>query len=249
MHTKMRLMIGLVILIMLASACAGVAASPTATPQPTTMSMDSMSGMGSEMSTNDFAPLVRGFYEGGEVLFIHTEASDPDVATMLTEMMDGPLVVLAPQLAGAPESLLVNVYVFTNGLEGGGPFGFQSDIFDAVPGDEGYRPLRAVNLVEWGEGVEARELRSVSELKAAEDKGDVTIRQPGIVVNMPILVCGGCEKTVQFTLKQVLGVQQVEASHKPQLIKLTFDSQVLDLERVRQEFDWIGYHVAEVEAT
>jgi len=191
MNRKIRLLTALLFLVVLATACTGIAASPTATPQPTATSMDSMSGMGSDRSTNDFAPLVRGFYEGDEVLFIHTEASDPDVAQMLTEMMAGPLVVLVPQLAEAPESLLAKVYVFTNGLEGGGPFGFQADIFDAVPGDEGYRPLRAVNLIEWHEGVEARELRSVSDLKAAEEKGEVTISQPGLVVNMPILVWPG----------------------------------------------------------
>jgi hypothetical protein len=147
-----------------------------------------MAGMGSDKSTNDFAPLVKGFYEGGEMLFIHTEASDPDVAAMLTEMMGGPLVVLTPELAQAPPALLANVYVFTNGIRGHGPFGFQADIFDTVPGDEGYRPLRAVNLVTWQEGAEARELRSVLDLKAAEEKGEITITQPGIVVNMPILV-------------------------------------------------------------
>lgn len=188
MNRKTYWLVGLLFFVSLATACTGVATSPTATPQPTSTSMDSMSGMGAEMSTNDFAPLVTGFYEGGEVLFIHTEASDPDVATMLTEMMDGPLVVLVPELGQASESLLANVFVFTNGIEGHGPFGFQSDIFDAVPSDEGYRPLRAVNLVEWREGVETRELRSVSELKAAEEKGEVTITRPGIVVNMPILV-------------------------------------------------------------
>lgn len=188
MGRKIRLLTALLFLVVMATACTGIAANPTATPQPTTMRMDSPSEMGSDRSTNDFAPLVKGFYEGGEVLFIHTEASDPDVAKILTEMMAGPLVVLVPQLAEAPEPLLANVYVFTNGIEGDGPFGFQADIFDAVPGDEDYRPLRAVNLVEWNEGVEARELRSVSELKAVEEKAEVTINQPGIVVNMPVLV-------------------------------------------------------------
>ena len=188
MNRKTYLLAGLMFLVVLATACAGITASPTTTPQPTAMSMDSMAGMGSDKSTNDFAPLVMGFYEGGEVLFIHTEASDPDVVTMLTEMMGGPLVVLTPELAQAPPALLANVYVFTNGIDGHGPFGFQADIFDAVPGDEGYRPLRAVNLVAWKEGAEARELRSVSDLKAAEEKGEVAITRPGIVVNMPILV-------------------------------------------------------------
>jgi hypothetical protein len=127
-----------------------------------------------------------GYYNGGEVLFIHTEASDPDVADMLTDMM-GPQVVLAPELAQAPESLLANVYVYTNGIQGMGPFGFQPDVFDSVPGEGSYRPLRAVNLVTWQEGVTARELRSVEEIQSAEGDGEVSIARPGIVVNMPIL--------------------------------------------------------------
>jgi hypothetical protein len=136
--------------------------------------------------STDLAPLVTGFYNGEEVLFIHTEASDPDVAKMLTDMM-GPHVVLVPELAQAPEPLLANVYVFTNGVQGMGPFGFQPDVFDSVPGEEGYRPLRTVSLVTWQEGATPRELRSVEEIQAAEAAGEVAISLPDIVVNMPIL--------------------------------------------------------------
>jgi hypothetical protein len=149
-----------------------------------------MGGMAGPLQSMDMVPPVKGYYAGEEILFIHTEASDPQVADMLTMMM-GPQVVLMPRLAEAPESLLANLYVFTNGLQGGGPFGFQPDVFDAVPGDEGYSPLRAINLVAWEEGVTARELRSVEEVKAAESKGEVTIKQPGIVVNMPVLTWPG----------------------------------------------------------
>jgi len=41
------------------------------------------------------------------------------------------------------------------------------------------------------EGVEARELRSLAEVQAAASAGEVAITQPGIVVNMPILVWPG----------------------------------------------------------
>ncbi len=149
-----------------------------------------MGGMAGPLQSMDMVPPVKGYYAGEEILFIHTEASDPDVANMLTMMM-GPQVVLMPRLAETPESLLANLYVFTNGLQGGGPFGFQPDVFDAVPGDEGYSPLRAINLVAWEEGVTPRELRTVEEVKAAESKGEVTIKRPGIVVNMPVLTWPG----------------------------------------------------------
>lgn len=145
----------------------------------------------SSTSTQDFAPLVSGIYKGGEVLFIHTEASDPNVVAMLTEMMGGPEVVLVPELANASADLLATVYVFTNGIKGHGPFGFQQDIFDSVPGNPSYRPLRAVYLVKWNPEAFPRELRSVAELVAAETNGEVTITESGVVVNMPILLWPG----------------------------------------------------------
>ena len=142
--------------------------------------------MGTGLVSMDFTPPVRGLYEGEEIIFIHTEASDPDIAAILTEMM-GPEVIVMPSLADTPESLLANVYVFTNGIEGGGPLGFQPDLFDAVPGDENYSPLRALNLVTWSDGIEPRLLDSLAEFEAALANGEITIEQPGIVINMPIL--------------------------------------------------------------
>ena len=180
---KIALVYGL--LGVLVAACSGLSAqppSPTATP--------AMGAMASVAGSTDYAPLVRGYYGGEQVLFIHTEASDPQVAEMLTTMM-GPQVVLVPELARAPASLLANVYVFTNGVSGDGPFGFQPDIFDSVPGDARYRPLREIHLVEWIASATAVELRSIDELRAAEARNDLTIRVTGIVVNMPILAWPG----------------------------------------------------------
>jgi hypothetical protein len=53
-----------------------------------------------------------------------TEASDPKVAKLLTNMMGSP-VLTVPSLANASESMLANVYVFKNGVKGKRPFGFQ----------------------------------------------------------------------------------------------------------------------------
>ncbi len=191
MDRMLRLIAGVTALTCLGAACSPVPTTPvvhpTATLQPTVAGMGGMTG---SVQPADMTPAVRGWYNGEEILFIHTEASDQQVADMLTRMM-GPQVVLVPRLAQTPESLLAKVYVFTNGIKGGGPFGFQPDVFDSVPGDEGYSPLRAINLVTWKEGLAAVELHSVEEVKAAESRGEVTIVQPGIVVNMPILTWPG----------------------------------------------------------
>jgi hypothetical protein len=136
-------------------------------------------------------PPVKGYIEGKEIRFIHTEASDPKVAGLLTEMMGSPVLVV-PSLAQAPESTVATVYVFTNGVKRGeGPFKFQSDVFDNPPGTAGYTPLRVVHLVAWKNERAARELRTAAEVKAAETAGELKIERSGIVVNMPMLTWPG----------------------------------------------------------
>lgn len=135
-------------------------------------------------------PPVRAYADGKEIRFIHTEASDPKVAELLTRMMKSPVLVV-PQLAQAPEGVLATVYVFKNGVKGGGPFGFQPDVFEKPPGVQGYSPLRALHLVTWKNEQSARLLKSAAEVKEAEAKGEVTIERPGVVVNMPMLTWPG----------------------------------------------------------
>lgn len=135
-------------------------------------------------------PPVRGYLEGQEIQFIHTEASDTKVAEILTRMMGSPILVV-PALAQAPEALLSTVYVFKNGVRGEGPFKFQPDVFDNPPGAPGYRPLRAVHLVTWKNERAARLLKSATEVKEAEAKGEVSIERPGVVVNMPLVTWPG----------------------------------------------------------
>ncbi|MGH7771951.1 MAG: DUF7482 domain-containing protein [Candidatus Binatia bacterium] len=135
-------------------------------------------------------PPVKGYMNGKEIHFIHTEASDPKVVEMLTRMMGSP-VLLVPSLVQAPQSMVATVYVFKNGVKGEGPFGYQSDVFDNPPGTNGYSPLRDVNLVTWKDERSARLLKSAAEVRDALRKGEVTIERPGVVVNMPLLTWQG----------------------------------------------------------
>jgi hypothetical protein len=174
-------------LLLVVAACSSESAPAAPSPADTSMAVaPSMGSMAPMAQSQDLAPGVKGYAKGGEVLFLHTEASDPQVAAMLTRMM-GPQVVEVPRLAQVPEAVLGKVYVFTNGLSGGGPLGFQQDVFDSVPGDADYTPLRAIHLVSWKAGAVPRELRSAEEVRGAEVQGQVTITRTGAVVNMPVL--------------------------------------------------------------
>lgn len=138
-------------------------------------------------------PAGKAWADGKEIYFVHTEASDPGVAETLTNMMESP-VILVPSLADVPAESLANVYVFTNGIAGDGPFGFQADVFDNPPGSDGYTPLRRLNVVTWTDESAARELIHVDDVLAAEAAGELTIEQPGVVINMPFVVWDGGQR-------------------------------------------------------
>ncbi len=135
-------------------------------------------------------PPVNGYLDGQEIKFMHTEVSDPKIARILTDMISSP-VFTVPSLAQVPEAALARVYVFANGLKDGGPLKFQRDIFNSPPETLGYSPLRRIMLVTWKDGARPRILKSVAELKDAESKGQLTIKDSGAVVNIPLLTWPG----------------------------------------------------------
>lgn len=154
---------------------------PAETPMP------DMPGMGAGMMAD--APVIPAgvaYAEGETIRFIHTEVSDPDIARLLTDMMDSAVLVV-PSLADAPDSALAVVYVFTNGPVGMGPLGFQPDVFDNPPGTPGYTPLRRIHLVTWADTATAVELKSAADVQAAIAAGQLIEETPGAVVNMPFV--------------------------------------------------------------
>lgn len=136
-------------------------------------------------------PLVDGYYDGKRVYFIHTEVSDPQMAGMMTSMVNFPTLHV-PALKDISEKT-GKVYVFTNGVPGmgpygGGPFMFQIDIFDSVPGKDGYSQFRVPHLVTWNTDANPKVLTSEKELLEAQQKGELVIEPTDKIVNAPIVV-------------------------------------------------------------
>jgi hypothetical protein len=183
------IILGLVLTSLIVAGCAGTAATPA--PAPTAAPNTGMSGgMAMDMKAPAAVPAGKAYAEGQDIYFMHTEVSDEGVAKILSNMMSSPVLVV-PSLAKASDEMLADVYVFTNGLKGMGPLGFQPDVFDNPPGTDGYRPLRRLILLTWKDEKTARELKSLAEVKAALDKGELTSEQPGVVVNMPFVTWPG----------------------------------------------------------
>lgn len=148
---------------------------------------DSMSGMdGMMLDMEAMPPPVKGFAQEEKIHFIHTEASDKKIAGMLEDMMGSP-VFTVQSLAEVSEEALANVYVFKNGVEGDGPFGFQPDVLDHPPETEDYSPLRELNVVTWKDAESAETLKSAAQVKEAREEGKLTVKQPGVVINMPMV--------------------------------------------------------------
>ncbi len=154
-----------------------------------------MDGMGGMAVPDDVPrlPAVKAYYEGEEVFFVHPEASDEETADLLTDMMASPVLVV-PELEQVPDEALSKVYVFTNGIRGDGPLGFQPDVFDSAPGDENYSPLRRLYLVTWNNEVEAREIKTLRGVMEAQESGEVKIEAQDTVINEPFLTWPGGQR-------------------------------------------------------
>lgn len=150
-------------------------------------------------------PVINGYYEGDEAWFIHTDTSEEMMAEMMTEMINYP-TYHTPQLAEAVDpDEAAPLYVFTNGIDhsdkepwGGGPFNYQIDVLDSIPGDDTYTALRTPHRVTWDEEASPEILRSEAEVLDAEEAGEVTIEQTDVIVTAPVVSWPGSPETVHM---------------------------------------------------
>jgi hypothetical protein len=60
-------------------------------------------------------------------------------------------------------------------------------VANVVPGDKDYSPLWQTNFVKWNNNTTARELKSLEEILAAQNNGELTITETNIIVNSPAI--------------------------------------------------------------
>lgn len=62
-------------------------------------------------------------------------------------------------------------------------------------------------------------------------------------VEIPVqgMTCGGCERSVQAALGQLEGVSGAEADHTTGRVRVSFDSEQIDEERLRTQIEEAGY--------
>jgi copper chaperone CopZ len=57
------------------------------------------------------------------------------------------------------------------------------------------------------------------------------------------MTCTGCENAVKRVLKQLNGVEDVDASHKEGTVEVTYDGDKTSVDAFKQKIEAIGYHV------
>ncbi len=136
-------------------------------------------------------PLVRGLYDGKDILLITTEVSDKAMKDQIGNFTGFPVNYDA-NLTKISQGI-GNLWIFKNGIKGPGFMGFQASVVDSIPGDPGYTPLWKVSIVEWktNSGITPTILGSDDAIGAAQSKGQITITPTNVVVNCPILQWGG----------------------------------------------------------
>jgi hypothetical protein len=129
-------------------------------------------------------PISKGYIDGNIAYFIATDSSDKHAVSSITNNTGFPMNY-SPLLNSTPQSIRGQGYVFLNGVQGGAPGGFQLPVANAVPGDVDYSPLWQTNFVKWNDNATARELKSVEEIVAAQNNGELNITETNIIVNSP----------------------------------------------------------------
>ena len=124
----------------------------------------------------------RGFGpDGSTIYYIATDASAKEVADMLGVIH---VEKIGKTLASAASS---DLYVFTNGIMGSGPAGFQASIGSTQDGDEFYSPFWRIQMATWADAEAAPFLSTTAEITEAASNDDLTTTLGGFVVNCPFV--------------------------------------------------------------
>lgn len=125
----------------------------------------------------------RGWGPDGKTIYYIVTDATPE---MPADMMGVPLVQADERLAQTP--VAVDLFQFTNGIEGSGPMGFQAGIGGANPTDENYSPMWKISFIEWEDPTNARLLETLADINITGAEGMITVTpaMEGLhVVNCP----------------------------------------------------------------
>ena len=132
-------------------------------------------------------PMHKGIYNGHEIFYIITDASDKDYVNTISENQKWD-IQLSTIINDMPENNLQKLFIFKNGIQGDGIFGFQNEIFSSTPKQSDYTALGSIIEVTWKTGQKEIVFESASEVIAAEKSGRIKFNETNVIVNSPQIV-------------------------------------------------------------
>jgi plastocyanin len=128
----------------------------------------------------------RGFApDGSTIYYIATDASVIQVA------QDLGVIFVNKTGATLQSGASSDLYVFTNGIKGTGPMGFQASIASTNVGDAGYSPLWRIQAVSWKDPSQAEFLTKAEQIISSGSEGSLGIKIAGVIVNCPFVDVDG----------------------------------------------------------
>lgn len=139
--------------------------------------------------------LQKGVADGNDVYFIRTDTSDEAFAASEE-------LVWAPKLAGLTAmDLTKDAFLVSGGTSE------QAVVLSSEPGRPGFTPAWRINRVKWTGS--PRTLRSVGDVEAAADAGEVRVERTEIVLNGAVVKWSGGEMPVDDERREYLGPGQL----------------------------------------
>jgi hypothetical protein len=139
------------------------------------LSIDTMKNQVTFVGHRGFAP------DGSTIYYIATDASVKEVADELG-------VVFVNKTGSALKSgASSDLFVFTNGIKGTGPMGFQASIASTNAGEDAYSPLWRIQATTWKDPSQAQFLKTAKEVSTSASGGKLTIDIAGAIVNCPFV--------------------------------------------------------------
>lgn len=134
-------------------------------------------------------PLLQGWHDGEEVLYITTDVSDRAIAKAKNANYAPRLRDAVPNYPKPPQvkTALERVYDFPNHEQDKGVFASVPKPLGPESRDRHYSPLWLMYTVVWNDPSKARELKSEEAIFVAEDQGLVTITRTNVVLNCPVI--------------------------------------------------------------
>ncbi len=134
-------------------------------------------------------PLLHGWHDDKEVLYITTDVSDQAVAKAKNANYAPRLRDAVPIYPKPPQvkTVLERVYAFPKGEQSKSVFASVPEPLGYESQDTHYSPLWLMYVVVWKDPSKVTELTSEEAILTAEDQGLVTVERTDIVLNCPVI--------------------------------------------------------------